>query len=91
MTHLKESHKTQIKAFFNGCRSNDIQGQKLQALYKLTQLRGEKITTLPKDNKIHGLKALNIGDGFYIAFKYYPIKKDSFFPCRLDLVYMEEL
>jgi hypothetical protein len=89
--NLKESNLVQIKAFFETkCRNNDIQGSKLEALYNLIQKKGE-VMKINKPHKFEGLKALNIGDGFFISLKHTPIKKDSFFPCKLDQLYMQEL
>ncbi|MCP4066279.1 MAG: hypothetical protein GY740_23950 [Gammaproteobacteria bacterium] len=89
---LKESNKTQIKAFFaNNCRKNDIQGMKLQALYNLIQSKGEKMTIGDKSHKFNGLKALNIGEGFFIALKRTGFKKGSFYPCKLDILYAQQL
>lgn len=90
---LKKSHKLQIEAFFLRKERNDIQGTKLEALYKLIQKRGEpiKITGGGTAGKFQGLKALNIGGGFYISLKHTPIKKGNFYPCKLDQLTLQQL
>lgn len=92
MIHLKEANRTQIKAFFKTkCRNNDIQGTKLEALYNLIQKKGVIISSIDKHEKFKGCKALNIGEGLYITLKHTPYKEGSFYPCKLDQMYMQEL
>lgn len=60
MVNLKETHKLQLKAFFLRGEKNDIT-QKINALYKLIQSKGETITL----KKMGEVKVLEITEGFY--------------------------
>ena len=67
-----------------------IQGTKLQALYHLVQCRG-KVLEGPNDSRYKGIKVLEYGDGCYIGFIRTAYKADTFFPCKLHVVGLQEL
>lgn len=67
-----------------------VQGTKLQALYHLVQRRG-KVLEGPNDSWYKGIKVLEYGNGCYIGFIRTACKADTFFPCKLHLVSLQEL
>ena len=67
-----------------------VQGTKLQALYHLVQRRG-KVLEGPHDIKYKGIKVLEYGEGCYIGFIRTAYNKDTFFPCKLHVVSLQEL
>jgi|AntRauTorckE6833_2_1112554.scaffolds.fasta_scaffold39284_2 hypothetical protein len=93
MVQLRETNRQQIKSFFETNEPNNIEGLKLQALYKLIQSKGETIdeANTKKVERFIGCKALHIGKGIYLALKHTPIKKGSFYPCKLEQLFMKEL
>jgi len=62
----------------------EVQGDKLTAIYKLIQKRGEPIRTT--DPNLKGVKALEFGDGEYIAMKRTGYKTGSFYPCAIKTI-----
>lgn len=62
-------------------RSNDLQGSKMHALYKLIEKKGETIQT--EFNKLAGVKALQISPAEFIAIKRVGGAK-NFYPCCLQ-------
>ncbi|MER3374024.1 MAG: hypothetical protein RIM83_05245 [Allomuricauda sp.] len=69
---------------------NRVRGTKLQALYHLVQRRG-KILDGPHDSRYKGIKVLGYGNGCYIGFIRTPYNADTFFPCTLHVVSLQEL
>jgi hypothetical protein len=68
---------------------SEVHGNKLKAIYKLIQKRGEPIKT--NDPKIEGVMALEFGDGEYIAMKKTSYKKGHFFPCAIKTIHLKSL
>ena len=66
-----------------------IQGSKLEALYRLIQKRGEPIEHL--DGHLHGVMALEFDKGSFVAMIHTPVKRDSFFPCKLQTAHIQHL
>jgi len=62
----------------------DAHGDKLTAIYRLIQKRGEPIRTT--DPNLKGVKALEFGDGEYIAMKRTGYKTGSFYPCAIKTI-----
>lgn len=87
--NINKSNIQQIRQFAAG-RPATIQGNKLIALYKLIQAKGETITT-SQDHKLNGLKALEFSEGEYIAIKKTSYKTGSFFPAKLETYHMQNL
>jgi hypothetical protein len=85
---IKESNYWFIYDFAMGRRRIEMQGTKLQALYKLIQKRGEKIETEYKDLK--GVMALEIKTGEWIAIKRTSVR-DSFYPCTMKTFILTQL
>lgn len=85
---IKEQNYWCIKDFAMSRNRPEMQGTKLKALFRLIEKRGEPIDT--KDSKLNGLKALQIGEGEWVAMKRTAIQ-DSFFPCMLKTYLLTSL
>jgi hypothetical protein len=81
LVNIKEANYWAIYDFANGRNRPEMQGTKLQALFKLIQKKGEEITT--QDTKLNGIKALQISGSEFIAITRTPVTKQSFYPCML--------
>ena len=68
---------------------SEVRGNKLQAIYKLIQKRGEPIQT--SDPLLNGVKALQFADGEYIAIKKTSHKAGSFYPCAIKTILLTTL
>lgn len=86
--NIKESNYWSIYDFAMSRPRPEMQGTKLQALFKLIEKRGEPIET--KENNLNGLKALQIKEGEYIAMKRTAIN-GSFYPCMLKTYLLTDL
>jgi len=86
--NIKESNYWCIYDFAMGRPRPDMQGTKLQALFKLIQTKGEVVTTENKD--LNGMKALEIKPGEWVAIKRTAIR-DSFYPCTLRTFILTKL
>jgi len=88
-TNIKTQNYWMIKDFaIDRSRRPEVQGDKLIAIYKLIQKRGEPIKTA--DKLLNGAKALEIRKGEYIAM----IRtgaKDKFYPCSLRTILLTDL
>lgn len=80
--NIKERNQWSIRDFATRQLTRDIQGTKLQALYKLIQMKGEPIKS--EDAKLNGVMALRFSERELIAIKKTPIKPDSFYPCMMQ-------
>lgn len=86
--NIKESNYWSIYDFaLSRCRP-EMQGNKLKALFKLIDKRGEPIETT--DEKLNGLKALQIKPGEWVAMQRTVFGKPAgelngqpFYPCML--------
>jgi hypothetical protein len=67
----------------------EAQGEKLKAIYKLIQKKGEPIKT--SDPILNGVKALEFADGEYLAMKKTSIRKGSFYPCAIKTILLTKL
>jgi len=65
---------------------NRVVGTKLEALNRLIQRKGEILNISDKQ-----IKALNLGEGTYIAMEVTSIKKGSFFPCKIKKYHLQKL
>lgn len=86
--NIKEANYWCIYDFAIGRPRPEMQGTKLQALFKLIQTRGDAVTTENKD--LNGLKALEIKPGEWVAMKRTSIR-DSFYPCTLKTFILTKL
>ncbi len=86
--NIKESNYWSIYDFAMGRPRPEMQGTRLQALYKLIRIRGEVITSEIKD--LNGLKALEIKTGEWVAMKRTAVR-DSFYPCTLKTFILTKL
>lgn len=86
--NIKEANYWCISDFAKGYRRPEMQGTKLQALFKLIQTKGEVVTTENKD--LNGMKALEIKPGEWVAIKRTAIR-DSFYPCTLRTFILTKL
>lgn len=66
----------------------EAQGDKLKAIFRLIQKRGEPIKS--NDKRFHDLKALEFGPGEYIAMKRTG-PTDKFFPCAIKTILLTTL
>lgn len=69
---------------------NRVRGTKLQALYYLVQHKG-KVLEGPHDSRYKGIKVLEYGNGRYIGFIRTTNNTDTFSPCKLHVVSLQEL
>ena len=88
MTNILKQNYQIIKSFSFGGQPMEMKGNKLKALFKLIENKGELIET--DDNKLSGLKALAIADCEYIAINRTAIQ-DSFYPCILKTYLLTSL
>lgn len=79
--NIKEANYWSIYDFAMHRNRPEMQGNKLKALFKLIELKGEPIET--NDQKLFGLKALQIKEGEFVAIKRTAVNK-SFYPCMLQ-------
>jgi len=79
--NISPQHEALIRNFLlsDPTEETAIQGQKLIALHRLIQMKGEPIET--SDPKLNGLKAYQFSKTEYIAMKHVPTSARSFFPC----------
>jgi hypothetical protein len=88
-TKIKPSNVWAIHDFSLLNQSHRITGNKLIALYRLIQKKGEPIQT--EDEELKGVNVLEYDSGKYIGFIHTPIKKGSFFPCKLKTINLTTL
>ena len=89
MANIKTQNYWAIFDFAMYGNRERLQGQKLEALYRLIQSKGTPIDA-PKNDKINGIKALNISPVESIAL----IRKgseNSFYPCTISSVLLTTL
>ncbi len=86
---IKQSNQFAIHDAFMLANNKRITGSKLIALYKLIQKKGEPLKT--NDQVLKGVKALEYKKGSFIAMIHTPLKKDSFYPCKLKKVALQVL
>ncbi len=88
---IKESNYWMLKDIgLRGIESRkEVQGDKLKAIFRLIEKRGEPIKTT--DPKLSDLKALEFGDGEYIAMKRTGYKTGSFYPCAIKTILLTNL
>lgn len=86
--NIKPQNYYRIKDFAEGRQRSDMQGTRLNALFRLIQKKGEPIES--EDVKIKGVKALQISENEYVAIKRAgPLH--SFFPCSLRTITLTKL
>lgn len=83
--YIKESNYWAIQDAFLLKNDKKIQGSKLEALDKLIQSKGEIF-----ELESVSLKALDLGNGTYIAMEVTQLKSNSFFPCRVKKYYLQK-
>jgi hypothetical protein len=88
MVNLKKANYWAIHDFALMKDKERIQGSKLEALYRLIQLKGSPIET---EGPLNGIKALEFGSGSFVAISHHPSSPDSFFPCRIKTVHLQQL
>ena len=86
--NIKEQNYYAIKDFVEGRKRSDMQGTKLQALFRLIEKKGEPIKS--EDVRFSGVKALQISDCEYVAIKRTG-SLHSFFPCALQSILLTKL
>jgi len=89
MANIKESNIWAIRDFSMRNEQKRLQGNKLIALYRLIQKKGEPIKT--NDINLKGVKALEFSKGEYVAMIHTPIKKGFFYPCKLKTIHLQSL
>ena len=67
----------------------EVQGDKLKAIYRLIQKKGEPINTT--ETGLNGIKALEFGDGEFIAMKRTGYKTGCFYPCVIKTILLTVL
>lgn len=78
--NLKFANVEKIRAFAASAQSIAMTGLSVQALYRLIQRKGEPVKSDAKH--VHGLLALPIAEGEWIAIKRIAVNK-NFYPCVL--------
>jgi len=88
---IKEQNYWMLKDFgLRGIQARpEVHGDKLKAIFRLIEKRGELIKT--NDPSISELKALEFGDGEYIAIKRTGPKNGNFYPCAIKTVLLTTL
>ena len=86
--NIKPSNYYAIKDFVEGRKRSDMQGTRLNALFRLIEKKGEPIKS--EDVRFNGVKALQISECEYVAIKRTgPLH--SFFPCALQSILLTKL
>lgn len=88
--NINERNKWAIHDFSVLNQQQRITGTKLKALYRLIQIKGEPIKA-PSNKEINGVKALEYDKGSFVAMIHTPIKKGSFFPCKLKTINLQHI
>lgn len=83
---INDSNCKTIINFVKNLDCSEMQGNKLKALFKLIDLKGEAITT--EYQKLKGLKALRIKEGLFVAMKRTAIN-GNFYPCKMETYLLE--
>lgn len=86
--NIKESNYWCIYDFAMNRSRPEMQGNKLKALFKLIEKRGEPIKT--KEESLKGLKALQIRQGEWVAIKRTAMCA-NFYPCQLKTYLLTQL
>lgn len=86
--NIKKANYWSIYDFAMSRNRPEMQGNKLRALFKLIELKGEPIQT--NYEKLKGVKALQISENEYIAIKRTAIN-GSFYPCKLETYILTNL
>lgn len=89
-TQINERNYWAIHDFSLLNQQKRITGTKLEALYKLIQKKGEPIQA-EGNEEINGIKALEFSKGSFVAIVHTPIKKGSFFPCKIKTIHLQTL
>lgn len=85
---IKKSNYWMIYDFANHRNRPEMQGIKLQALFKLIEKKGVLIQT--NESKLFGLKALQISECEHIAIRRTAIN-ETFYPCKLQTFLLTNL
>lgn len=92
---LKYKNYKAVRSFADGT-SNGMEGDKLMALYRLIQKKGDPIKT--DERNLDGIKALEFGLGEYIAIKKTSFSKPAgllnnkpFFPCMIQTFFLTNI
>lgn len=88
--NINERNKWAIHDFSVLNQEQRIRGTKLQALYKLIQMKGEPIKA-PSNKEINGVKALEYEKGSFVAIIHTPFKAGKFFPCKLKTINLQNI
>jgi len=83
---IKESNYWALHDAFFLNRDERVQGTKLIALNRLIDKKGILLNT--GNEKIKGIE---ISKGTFIAMQVTPLKKDSFFPCKIRKFHLQQL
>lgn len=91
MIQIKKSNYWAIHDFVNHSTQTILQGSKLEALHRLIQNKGEPMETEREDFK--GVKVLDYsnGKGSFIGLIVTQVKKDSFYPCKIKTISLQQL
>lgn len=87
---LKEQHYWVIHDFVYHNDRKRLQGEKLEALYRLVQSKGRPLD-FSIDHKFHGVKVIEYADRDFIGFIRTGFSKKAFFPCNLQIVALRTL
>jgi hypothetical protein len=87
--NIKKSNQWAIHDAFMLANDTRMTGNKLIALYKLIQKKGEPIKT--NDENLKGVKALEYKKDNFIAMIHTPFKKGCFYPCKLKKIVLTVL
>lgn len=86
--NIKEQNYYAIKDFVEGRQRSDMQGARVEALFRLIEKKGEPIQS--EDVRLNGVKSLQISENEYVAIKRAgPLH--SFFPCALQSILLTKL
>jgi hypothetical protein len=67
---------------------SSIHGQRLAALHRLIQIKGQPITS---EDYLNGHRAMKLPSGDMIAIIHNPARPGNFFPCQIKSVILSEL
>lgn len=81
--NLKPQNQNLIRDF--AIKQRGIDGNKLEALHRLIQIKGEPIEGLPKE---WSKKALQFSQDEFISIVHTPLRGKQFYPCKINTHYL---
>ncbi len=88
--NIREQNYWAIYYFAYQGEQKRIQGQKLEALYRLIQWKGKPLC-FENEHLYDGIKVIEFGDKDFIGFIRTGVSQSDFFPCKLQTLVFRDL